>query len=66
MKTIERKILLILLLAVGLLYGLTSCKREYLTPKPLSFYEPTLTYVDAAAMKAALVACSRNSRIEYY
>lgn len=66
MKTIERKILLGLLLAGGLLYGLTSCKREYLTPKPLSFYEPTLTYVDAAAMKAALVACSRNSRIEYY
>lgn len=66
MKTIDRNNLLASLLICGLLLGLASCKREYLIPKPLSFYEPTLTYVDAAAMKAALVACSRNSRIEYY
>lgn len=54
------------MLAIGTLSASTSCKREYLTPKPLSFYEPSLTYVDAAAMKAALVACARNARIEYY
>ncbi|MCW3108991.1 MAG: starch-binding protein [Segetibacter sp.] len=43
-----------------------SCKKEYLTPEPLSFYEPSATYVDAPAMRAALAACARNLRFEYY
>ncbi len=65
MKTIYKRAA-IAMLALGTLSAVTSCKKDYLTPKPLSFYEPTITYVDAAAMKAALVACARNSRIEYY
>src|ERR1700754_5124730 len=44
----------------------SSCGKDWLKPEPLSFYEPDLTYVDAAAMRAALVACARNARIEYY
>jgi len=44
----------------------TSCKKAYLEPDPLSFYEPSATYVDAAAMRAALTACARNLRFEYY
>lgn len=43
-----------------------SCKKDYLKPEPLSFYEPSQTYVDAAAMRAALAACARNLRFEYY
>ena len=43
-----------------------SCKKEYLEPEPLSFYEPSETYVDATAMRAALAACARNLRFEYY
>ncbi|GEO10080.1 RagB/SusD family nutrient uptake outer membrane protein [Segetibacter aerophilus] len=43
-----------------------SCKKEYLEPQPLSFYEPSATYVDATAMRAALAACARNLRFEYY
>src|SRR6266487_509210 len=43
-----------------------SCKKEFLKPEPLSFYEPSETYVDAAAMRAALTACARNLRFEYY
>src|SRR4028119_209986 len=58
--------LLIILVILGTITGTSSCKREYLTPRPLSFYEPTLTYVDVAAMRSALVACARNARIEYY
>ncbi len=42
------------------------CSKERLKPKPLSFYEPSETFVDAAAMRAALVSCARNLRIEYY
>lgn len=45
---------------------ITGCKKDYLKPKPLSFYEPGETYVDAPAMKAAIAACNRNLRIEYY
>jgi hypothetical protein len=55
------------ILGITLISGIiTGCKKDWLTPKPLSFYEPSLTYVDAAAMQAALVACARNLRIEYY
>jgi hypothetical protein len=43
-----------------------SCKKEWLKPQPLSFYEPDLTYVNAEAMRAALVSLARNARIEYY
>src|SRR4051812_37512863 len=44
----------------------TSCSKEYLKPEPLSFYEPSATYVDAASMRSALAACARNLRFEYY
>jgi hypothetical protein len=43
-----------------------SCKKDWLKPQPLSFYEPGVTYVDAPAMRAALVALGRNLRFEYY
>jgi len=56
----------ILLLLVAGLAAITSCKKGFLEPKPLSFYEPSLTYTDAASMRAALVACAVNMRIEYY
>ncbi|WP_119080323.1 RagB/SusD family nutrient uptake outer membrane protein [Chitinophaga alhagiae] len=60
-----KKILIAALLAVTI-YGTGACNKEWLKPEPLSFYEPDLTYTDAASMKAALVACARNARIEYY
>lgn len=44
----------------------TGCKKDYLKPEPLSFYEPSATYVDASAMRAALTSCARNLRFEYY
>lgn len=61
-----KKIFIPILLILGVIAGITSCKEDYLTPKPLSFYEPSLTFVNAAAMRAALVACGRNLRAEYY
>lgn len=65
MKTLYNRII-ITLFVIGIICAVTSCKKSYLKPQPLSFYEPSATYIDAAAMRAALVACSRNSRIEYY
>ncbi|MDB5231769.1 MAG: starch-binding protein [Chitinophagaceae bacterium] len=58
--------IIITALFVMLLTGVDSCKKDYLKPEPLSFYEPSLTYVDATAMRAALTACARNLRFEYY
>ena len=49
-----------------LITGLAGCNKDWLKPKPLSFYEPNSTYVDEAAMRAALVACANNLRYEYY
>jgi hypothetical protein len=50
----------------AVLMGASSCKKEFLKPEPFSFYEPNETYVNATAMRAALTACARNLRIEYY
>ena len=63
-KNFKISIFKILLAAVPLLAG--SCNKDWLKPEPLSFYEPGLTYVDAPAMRAALVALARNLRFEYY
>ena len=57
---------LIILLGIGMVYLVSSCSKDRLKPEPLSFYEADKTYVDAAAMRAALVSCVRNARIEYY
>lgn len=46
--------------------GTVACSKNWLKPEPLSTYEPDLTYVDAASMRAALVACARNLRLEHY
>lgn len=43
-----------------------SCKKDYLKPQPLSFYESSVAYRDVTAIRAALVACARNLRFEYY
>ena len=45
---------------------LGSCSDSWLEPKPLSFYTPENTYIDKAGLDAALTACERNMRGEYY
>jgi hypothetical protein len=54
------------ILFITVLFSGAGCKKDWLKPQPLSFYEPGLTYVDAPAMRAALVALARNLRFEYY
>ena len=53
-------------LTVLLIAGTAGCKKDWLQPQPLSFFSPSNAYTDAAGMRAALVACARNARIEYY
>ena len=60
----EQKHLLLFILSIFL--GITSCNKDYLKPKPLSFYTPENTYNTAEGLRAALVACERNMRYEWY
>lgn len=58
MKKTLNKILLI----AGLLASLTGCKKEYLQPDPLSFYEPGATFSTRAGLDAALAIADRHLR----
>ncbi|WP_436416405.1 RagB/SusD family nutrient uptake outer membrane protein [Petrimonas sp.] len=64
MKNIFRNTICIII--VGLLLMVSSCEDSWLTPKPLSFYTPENTYVDAAGFYSALTTCERNMRHEYF
>lgn len=44
----------------------TRCSKDFLEPKPLSFYAPENTFVNADGFNAALITCLRNARHEYY
>jgi hypothetical protein len=63
MKNIHKTLIFFTLIITT---GVLSCKKDWLKPNPLSFYSPENTLADAAGMRAALVACARNLRIEYY
>lgn len=54
-----------ILLLVGL-FILMGCRDDFLKPKPLSFYSPENTYINAEGLEAALVACGRNMRDEWH
>ena len=63
----ELKKKIILLLSISTLAGFTSsCSKDWLKPKPLSFYEPDVALADAQGMYAALTACERNMRHEFF
>ena len=44
----------------------TGCSEDWLEPKPLSFYTPENSYVDAAGFYSALTTCERNMRHEFF
>jgi hypothetical protein len=45
---------------------ISSCKKDWLTPKPLSIYSPENTFVDVTGFNAALAGCANNLRGEWY
>lgn len=63
-KNMKKNILLIG--SATLLTVLAACSDSWLEPKPLSFYTPENTYVDAAGMYGALTSCERNMRHEFF
>lgn len=66
MKTQNTNVLSRFLLIVSLLLGTIGCDEEWLEPKPLSFFAPENSLIDARGMYAALTACERNMRYEWY
>src|SRR5688572_22983281 len=62
----NKKPIYTLTLMLSLVCGTISCNKEYLEPKPLSFYAPENTLNDAQGMRGALIACLRNMRYEWY
>lgn len=64
MKT--KKINILLLGSASLLSVLTGCSDSWLEPKPLSFYTPENSYINAAGLYGALTSCERNMRHEYF
>ena len=63
MKNLYKKFLILSLISTTTVIG---CKKDWLKPDPLSFYSPENTLTDAAGMRALLVACARNMRLEWY
>jgi hypothetical protein len=65
MKTnnINKRILYCLAMVLVISAG---CKKDFLEPKPLSFYSPDNSMVDIPGFNAALAACAKNLRDEYY
>ncbi|MDR3251617.1 MAG: RagB/SusD family nutrient uptake outer membrane protein [Tannerella sp.] len=45
---------------------IAGCSEEWLKPKPLSFYTPENSYVDADGFYSALTTCERNMRHEFF
>lgn len=61
-----KKYNIIILLSLIVVFLGTRCSEDFLTPKPLSFYAPENTFIDAKGLNAALIACLRNARHEMY
>ncbi len=65
MRTTYKKVLLIALLAAIVQLG-PSCKKAFLEPDPLSFYEPAITFSTKEGLQAAINSNNRNLRYIWY
>lgn len=64
MDKIMKRILSIIGIAVAV--TLSSCKEEWLEPKPLSFFSPENTYINEDGLYAAVTSCERNMRHAFF
>ncbi|MFI5130655.1 MAG: RagB/SusD family nutrient uptake outer membrane protein, partial [Chitinophagales bacterium] len=65
MKKLYKLLSLSAIIVIGMMV-LNSCKKDWLTPKPLSIFSAEYTFVDAVGFNAALNGCARNLRDEWY
>lgn len=65
MKNLYKLISLSAIIIIGMVVS-ESCKKDWLTPKPLSFFSPENTLVDVVGFNAALNGCARTLKNEWY
>ena len=65
MKSLYKLLSLSAIIVIGMVVS-ESCKKDWLIPKPLSFFSPENTLVDVVGFNAALNGCARNLRDEWY
>jgi len=65
MKSLYKSLSILAITCIGTMV-LQSCKKDWLTPKPLSFFTPENTFVDAVGFNSALNGCAKNMRDEWY
>jgi len=66
MKYVNNKIMKYLTILVLVLLVSQSCQKDWLKPKPLSFFSPENTLIDEPGFNAALAAIAKNVRQEWY
>lgn len=66
MKYVNNKIMKYLTVLVLVLLVSQSCQKDWLKPKPLSFFSPENTLIDEPGFNAALASIARNVRQEWY
>jgi hypothetical protein len=49
-------------IVIGIAVFTVSCGKDFLSPKPKSFYSPKNTYTDVSGFEAALLACRKRLR----
>jgi tetratricopeptide (TPR) repeat protein len=52
-------------LLIGATFLLGGCTRDFLTPKPLSFYEPGATFSTESGLRSAMAICDRHLKLYY-
>jgi hypothetical protein len=65
MKSLYKLLSLSAIIVIGMVVS-ESCKKDWLTPKPLSFFSPENTLVDVVGFNAALNGCARTLKNEWY
>jgi len=65
MKNYYKLLSLSAIIGIGTMV-LEGCKKDWLTPKPLSFFSPENTLTDVVGFNAALNGCARNLKNEWY
>ena len=66
MKYVNNKIMKYLTVLVLVLLVSQSCQKDWLKPKPLSFFSPENTLIDEPGFNAALASIAKNVRQEWY
>ena len=66
MKTLNIKILYMMIFFIIIVMGMESCTEDWLKPKPLSIFTPESALLDSRGMNGLLSDCEKRERAEFY